>query len=68
MMERRSLLPILPIIILLVVGVMFYLAGDGHYRYFCQDPQNFESPSCLPPACLAAEICTNMLIDLGETQ
>jgi hypothetical protein len=63
---NRSILPFLPIIILLVVGVVFYLAGDGHFRYPCQDPANFEHPSCLPPACLAAEICTNMLINLGE--
>ena len=67
-MGRRNLLPILPIIILLVVGALFYLSGDGHFRYFCQNPDNFEYPSCLPPACIAAEICTYMLIDLGETQ
>jgi len=65
---NRSILPFLPIIILLVAGVVFYLAGDGHYRYFCQDPDNFEHPSCIPPACIAAEVCTYMLIDLGDTQ
>ena len=68
MKQSKGLLPLLPIIIILLVGVVFYFAGDGHYRYFCQDPLNFEHPSCLPPACIAAEVCTYMLIDLGDTQ
>ena len=65
---NRSSLFLLPALILLAVGVAFYLSGDGHFRYFCQDPDNFEYPSCIPPACIAAEVCTYMLIDLGETQ
>lgn len=68
MKKHQNLLPVLPIAIALLVGVAFYLSGDGHFRYPCQDPANFEHPSCLPPACLAAEVCTNMLIDLGETE
>lgn len=68
MKRPKSLLPFLPMILIAGAAVVFYLAGDGSYRYPCQDPSNFEHPSCLPPACLAAEICTYMLIDLGETQ
>jgi hypothetical protein len=54
----------------LIVGAMllFYLAGDGWYRYPCQDPANFNNPSCHRPDCLAAEDCTDMLIDLGDKQ
>lgn len=65
---NKNILPLLPIIIFLTVAIVFYLSGDGHYRYSCQDPANFEHPSCIPPACIAAEVCTYMLIDLGETQ
>jgi hypothetical protein len=67
-MRLGNFLIFLPGIVILAVGLIFYLAGDGHFRYFCQDPDNFERPSCIPPACIAAEVCTFMLIDLGETQ
>jgi len=66
--EPKSLLTLLPAILIVAVGAAFYLSGDGYYRYPCQDPENFTNPECQPPACLAAEDCTNMLIDLGETQ
>ena len=66
--QPKSLLPLLPAILIVAVGAAFYLSGDSSYRYFCQDPDNFEHPSCIPPACLAAEVCTYMLIDLGETE
>jgi hypothetical protein len=48
--------------------LLFYLAGDGWYRYPCQDPINFGNPSCRPPDCIASEVCTDMLIDLGDNQ
>jgi hypothetical protein len=66
--QPQSLLTLLPAIIIALVAVMFYMAGDGSYRYPCQDPSNFTNPSCHPPACLAAEYCTDMLINLGETE
>ena len=66
--QPKSLLPLLPAILIVAVGAAFYLSGDGSYRYPCQDPANFYNPSCQPPACLAAEVCTYMLIDLGETE
>lgn len=50
------------------VVTIFWLSGDGLYRYPCQDPTNFTNPSCQPPACIAAETCTNMLINLEETE
>lgn len=35
---------------------------DGHYRYPCQDPVNWESPECNPPLCEATGTCTKDLI------
>jgi hypothetical protein len=67
-MRLGNLLPLLPGILILAVGLIFYFSGDGYFRYMCQDPDHFDNPSCLPPACIAAEVCTYMLIDLGETQ
>jgi len=66
--NTSGLLTLLPAILIVAVIVAFYVSGDGYYRYPCQDPANFTNPECQPPACLAAEDCTNMLIDLGETQ
>jgi hypothetical protein len=70
-MKRRqtvSLLPLLPVAVIVLVATAFHLSGDGSYRYPCQDPSNFTNPSCQRPACIAAETCTDMLIDLGETK
>ena len=66
--EPKSLLTLLPAILIIAAGVIFYISGDGYYRYPCQDPDNFDNPACQRPACIAAEDCTDMLIDLGETQ
>jgi len=66
--EHKSLLTLLPAILIIAAGVVFYISGDGYYRYPCQDPANFTNPSCHRPSCLAAEDCTDMLIDIGETQ
>jgi hypothetical protein len=35
---------------------------DGHYRYPCQDPVNWESPECNPPLCKATGTCTTDLL------
>lgn len=66
--QQMSLLPLLPISVIVLVAVAFHMSGDGSYRYPCQDPSNFTNPSCQRPACIAAETCTDMLIDLGETK
>ncbi len=41
------------------------LAGcgyDGHYRYECQDPENWEAPQCQKPACEVDGACTDVLL------
>jgi len=30
---------------------------DGHYRYPCQDPANWETAECKPPVCTANGAC-----------
>lgn len=35
---------------------------DGHYRYPCQDPVNWEAPECNPPICDATGMCTKDLL------
>lgn len=35
---------------------------DGHYRYPCQDPENWENAECQPPVCMAAGTCTTDLL------
>jgi hypothetical protein len=66
--RNQNIMTLLPAVIIAAVAVAFYMSGDGSYRYPCQDPSNFTNPSCQPPACLAAEDCTDMLIDLGDHQ
>ena len=36
---------------------------DGHYRYPCQNPENWESAECKPPICTANGACPE---DLAE--
>ncbi len=41
---------------------------EGHYRYECQDPANWEDSDCNPPACLVDGICTETLIGFDPTE
>lgn len=44
---------------------MIYMAGDGFYRYQCQDPAMWSDQQCLPPVCEASGTCTDYLIERG---
>lgn len=35
---------------------------DGHYRYECQDPENWDAEECNPPLCLVDGMCTETLL------
>jgi len=35
---------------------------EGHYRYECQDPENWEKQECNPPACKVDGACSKDLI------
>jgi predicted small lipoprotein YifL len=51
--------------IILVLLMTFSLSAcgyDGHYRYPCQDPANWENAECKPPLCEATGTCTKDLV------
>lgn len=35
---------------------------DGHYRYECQDPENWEKAECNPPVCKVTGTCSKDII------
>jgi hypothetical protein len=35
---------------------------DGHYRYECQDPENWDAAECNPPMCKVDGACSKDLI------
>lgn len=49
-----------------VAGV-FYVSGDGFYRYPCQDPANWAALECTPPICTRTGMCADHLTG-GATQ
>lgn len=49
----------------LVAVAILVLSGcgyDGHYRYECQDPENWQNDECYPPQCLVDGMCTENLL------
>lgn len=47
------------------------LAGcgyDGHYRYECQDPANWDAEECNPPICEVDGACTKTLIGFDPSE
>jgi hypothetical protein len=49
--------------------LMLSLSGcgyDGHFRYPCQDPTNWELAECKPPICTANGACPEDLVDVKE--
>jgi len=54
----------------IAVALTALLSGcgyDGHYRYPCQDPANWEKAECNPPICSASGTCTKDLINTDVT-
>ena len=48
------------------IAAIFYLSGDGFYRYPCQDPTNQGKPECTPPECVADGTCTDYLVEIHK--
>lgn len=49
--------------LLLVLTALLTGCGyDGHYRYPCQDPANWENEECKPPLCTVAGACPEDLV------
>lgn len=55
-----KLLPIMLTLTALLSGCGY----DGHFRYPCQDPKNWETAECKPPICTASGTCP---VDLVKT-
>lgn len=64
MYKPTRLIKLLPIM-LIVVSACGY---DGHYRYSCQDPDNWDSKECEPPACEVDGNCTKTLLGFDPTE
>ena len=48
---------------IVLLGLILSGCGyDGHYRYPCQDPANWEKAECNPPLCEAYGYCTSDLL------
>ena len=41
---------------------------DGHFRYPCQDPANWENAECKPPICTANGACPEDLVSQEEIE
>lgn len=51
--------------------LVFALTGcgyDGHYRYPCQDPANWENAECKPPVCTANGACPEDLSEIKKEE
>jgi len=47
----------------IVILVCWILIGcDDHYRYYCQDPANFQKKRCQRPDCLFSQDCPDYLV------
>ena len=59
-MESMRLLKILSsaLLVISISGCGY----DGHYRYPCQDPANWNTEDCKPPICTAAGACPEDLV------
>ena len=56
------------IISVILLGLTLTGCGyDGHYRYPCQDPANWEKKVCKPPICTAAGACPEDLVGKNIT-
>ncbi len=45
------------------LAVLALLVGcEDHYRYPCQNPDNFHKPQCQKPKCLFTQMCPEYLV------
>lgn len=45
-----------------VVLLLLLVACEDRYRYYCQDPSNFNKPQCQKPACEFSQTCPEYLV------
>jgi len=47
----------------ILLGLLLSGCGyDGHFRYPCQDPANWETEDCKPPICTVSGACPEDLV------
>jgi hypothetical protein len=54
--------------ILFVSLILSSCGYQGHYRYECQDPANWENNECNPPECKVAGTCTTDIIGFDPNE
>ena len=48
---------------LLLLSLLLVLMGcEDRYRYYCQDPKNFQAKRCQRPDCLFTQDCPDYLV------
>lgn len=47
-------------------AAIFWVSGDGFYRYPCQDPINWVALECTPPICTRTGMCATDLTGAAE--
>lgn len=52
------------LVLALALGVIVF--GEDRFRYFCQDPQNWEAPRCQRPECATKGTCPDQLVNTKE--
>lgn len=47
---------------LLILMAFMLTACEDRYRYFCQNPDNFQAEQCQKPRCLFTQMCPEYLV------
>jgi len=51
---------------IIVAFLVVLIFSDDRFRYFCQDPKNWEAPRCQRPECSTHGTCPDQLINTKE--
>jgi len=63
-MKRITAIALSSLLMLSLTGCGY----DGHFRYPCQDPANWEKAECKPPICTANGACPEDLVNREELE
>lgn len=50
----------------LAIVLALIVFGEDRFRYFCQDPQNWDAPRCQRPECATRGTCPDQLVNTKE--
>lgn len=48
--------------LVLILSLMLVTGCEDRYRYFCQDPKNWNEKKCQRPECLFTQDCPDYLV------